>query len=457
MLYGCSDDDDSMRGMQTIEMPVSITIPAEGFVNPNDIATGDDTATGGDDKTRAAGSMTRAMGDPGTAETFSLPRFLYIYIVSEDNDGETRILYQQITVNADEWKLSTSIDNGIGNDHFSAKDGLYVYQGHITVALPIKRKEGRVYAVASNVDMTESKINLVTSHTWTSEEAFVNAITFTNDGSARNNLQNIYSSPYNKTKDCKYYGEIKDYTSNVPHIDMVLYHVATKVDLTWTIDEEYQGTAQWPQVPTDKNTSSHTMRSTTDSSSDNYNRIFFSYIEARKLPKNNIKVFAPMGMDGNNYSGSTFDLAFHGTEMKTGNMQSYTSGGTTKQRDEYYQVMPDGDKAAMYYGRKVIYAVPLRYANSGDYFITLRVLVNNYTTSKYTDGTYTSLLTTEDHATAGYHTYIRIKDEDMAVSDKDSDGNPIYTPWIRATLHVKSTTDVGNIVKFNDPKDYTTL
>lgn len=450
VLSGCSSDEsDAERGREMIEMPVTIAIPAEGFANPNDVATGEGTA-----------SQTRGVGDPGTAETFSLPQYLYIYIVSKDNESNTQVIYTKQTVNQSEWILSTSDDNHMDAAHFSAKDGVYVYQGHISVSLPMKRTEGRVYVIASNVELDDSKgdnkISLVTSATWTSESKFVNAITFNNDGQVRSNLQNIYSSPYNKTVDGKYYGIIQDYTSNAPHIDMVLYHVATKIDLMWTIDEPYQGTAQWPQPATPRKKHSSTdddMRSTTDTGNENYNKIFFSYIEARKLPKKGLKPFDPMGMSGNTYSESTFDLAFHGKEVDTGKESAPT--GTI-----YYQVMPESDKASMYYGRKVIYAMPLRYDRSGDYFITLRILVNNYTTSSMAEDaegnkTYTSLLTGQNHATTGYHTYIRISDDDM--KDKDTNGKPIYTPWIRATLHVKSATDVGNIVKFNDPTDYKSL
>ena len=104
----------------------------------------------------------------------------------------------------------------------------------------------------------------------------------------------------------------------------------------------------------------------------------------------------------------------------------------------------------MYYGRKVIYVMPK--LSSGDYYdITLKILVNNYTTSKYEDGTYTSLLTKEDHATTGHHAQIKIKKSDLNDASKSIDGYPIFTPWIRATIHVNSETDVENIVKFTDP------
>ena len=452
VVSSCSDDDSlASRGLETVEMPISISIPAEGFVNPTDVGIGEEGAT-------PALADTRALGDPGTYEKFALPRYLYIYLVSTTTTNTTQVIFKKEEVKPEDWKLSTLGDNT--NNHFSSKDGLYVYQGHLSINLPLNRKEGRVYVAASNIDLddssTNNKIKLVTSAEWTDEETFLNAITFSNDGELRknDNMKNLYSSPYNLTKKVNskdvYYGTIEDYASNVPHIDMVLYHVATKVDLQWTIDEPFQGTKEWVPVTKDKNGSSDTMRSTTDTSSDDYNKVFFSYIEARLLPKEKLPIFKPMGLTESESSGS-YDLAFLGKEVETGNTDS-------QQRKEYYQVLPDAEKSGIYYGRKVIYVIPQRYS-SGDYYINLKMLVNNYTTSSMSVDasgkvTYSSLLTAEAHATTGHHAYIKIASSDIDASNKDSSGNPIFTPWIRASLHVKSVKDVEYLVKFNEPTTY---
>lgn len=448
----CSDDDSlASRGLETVEMPISISIPAEGFVNPTDVGIGEEAAT-------PALADTRAPGDPGKAETFALPQYLYIYLVSTSNTGTTQVIFKKEEVKHEDWKLSKSDDNN--NNHFSSKDGLYVYQGHLSINLPLNRQEGRVYVAASNIDLddsqTNNKIKLVTSAEWTDEETFLDAITFTNDGELRknDNMKNLYSSPYNLTKKVNskdvYYGTIEDYASNVPHIDMVLYHVATKVDLQWTIDEQYQGSKAWLQEKKNKNGSSDTMRSTTDTSSDDYNKVFFSYIEARLLPKEKLPIFKPMGLTGSESSRS-YDLAFLGKEVETGKRD-------LQERKEYYQVLPDAEKSGIYYGRKVIYVIPQRYPK-GDYYITLKIMVNNYTTSSMSVDasgkvTYNSLLTEQDHATTGHHAYIKITSSAIAASNKDNRGNPIFTPWIRASLHVKSVKDVENLVKFNEPTTY---
>lgn len=451
VVTSCSDDDSlASRGLETVEMPISISIPAEGFVNPTDVGIGNE-------ETASALAVTRALGDPGEAETFALPKFLYIYLVSTSSSNSTQVIFKKQKVESEDWKLSTS--EGNTNEHFSAKDGLYVYQGHLSINLPLNRKEGRVYVVASNLDLDDSgtsspNYKLVTDvSSWKSYTDVENGVTFTNQSSLRSNMQNLYSSPYNlKNKDDKYYGTIKDYASNVPHIDMVLYHVATKVDLQWTIDEQFQGTKAWAQVEKKKNGSDDTMRSTAVNASEDYNKVFFSYIEARLLPKEKLPIFKPMNVTS---SSGTFDAAFLGEEKDTKNLQKYKDEkGNEKTRKEYYQVLPEAEKSGMYYGRKVIYVMPkLVTLSSGDYYydITLKILVNNYTTSKYEDGSYSSLLTEEDHATTGHHAQIRIKKSDLNGAPKGSDGYPIFTPWIRATIHVNTVKDVENIVKFTKP------
>ena len=446
----CSDDDSlASRGLETVEMPISISIPAEGFVNPTDVGIGNDEPA-------STLAVTRALGDPGEAETFALPKFLYIYLVSTSSSNSTQVIFKKQEVKPEDWKLSTSGDNT--NNHFSDKDGLYVYQGHLSINLPLNRKEGRVYVVASNLDLddstTDKNYNLVTDvSSWNSHTDVEDRVTFTNQSDLRSNMQNLYSSPYNLKNEGNYYGTIKDYASNVPHIDMVLYHVATKIDLQWTIDEQFQGTKAWEQVKKESNGSSDTMRSTTDNTSKDYNKVFFSFIEARLLPKEKLPIFKPMNVTS---SSGTFDAAFLGEEKDTGNSQSYTdANGNTKTRKEYYQVLPETEKSGMYYGRKVIYVMPkLVTLSSGDYYydITLKILVNNYTTSeKKEDGSYSSLLTEEDHATTGHHAQIKIKKSYLNDAPKDIEGYPIFTPWIRAMLHVKNETDVGNIVKFTSP------
>ena len=469
LVSSCSDDDSlASRGLETVEMPISISIPAEGFVNPTDVGIGEEGAT-------PALVATRALGDPGTYEKFALPKYLYIYLVSTTTTNTTQVIFKKEVVKPEDWKLSTLGDNT--NDHFSSKDGLYVYQGHLSINLPLNRKEGRVYVAASNIDLddssTNNKIKLVTSAEWTDEETFLNAITFSNDGELRknDNMKNLYSSPYNLTKEVNskdvYYGTIEDYASNVPHIDMVLYHVATKVDLQWTIDDDVQGTSEWTfpasltQTSVDLNNDGTNDK--TWSNDENMNnaandgKAFFSLIQLRVLPRDKIRLFKPMG----NYDrNSNYYLQFMGLRKDMGFK-------INSKNAEYYN-FNEGDESVnpgtKWIGRSVLYVVPQLYSssyydnsggdkwsetskstyNQGDdnYYLHLMILTNNYTTCSKDGNTYS----TEDHATHGHNTYIKIDSKKLQLG---SDNKPVFAPWIRVSLHV-TRDNVSKVLELNN-------
>ena len=92
----CSDDDSlASRGLETVEMPISISIPAEGFVNPTDVGIGNEEPA-------STLAVTRALGDPGEAETFALPKFLYIYLVSTSSSNSTQVIFKKQEVNPED-------------------------------------------------------------------------------------------------------------------------------------------------------------------------------------------------------------------------------------------------------------------------------------------------------------------------------------------------------------------
>lgn len=461
VVSSCSDDDSlASRGLETVEMPISISIPAEGFVNPTDVGIGEEGAT-------PALVATRALGDPGTTEKFALPKYLYIYLVSTTTNT-TQVIFKKEVVKPEDWKLSTSGDNT--NDHFSvsAKDGLYVYQGHLSINLPLNRKEGRVYVAASPVEIND----IVTEvSSWASTTDVEDKVTFSSQSDTRSNLQNIYSSPYNLAKKVNgtdvYYGTIEDYASNVPHIDMVLYHVATKVDLQWTIDDDVQGTSEWTfpasltQTSDDLNTDGTTDKTWSNdknmNNAANDGKAFFSLIQLRVLPKDKIRLFKPMG----NYDrNSNYYLQFMGIRE---DLKFQING-----KNAYYYNFNDGDESVnpgtKWIGRSVLYIVPQLYSssyyynscgdkwsetsksdyNQGDdnYYLHLMILTNNYTTCSKDGNTYS----TEDHATHGHNTYIKIDNSQL---QKGSDNKPVFAPWIRVTLHVTKD-NVSKVLELNN-------
>ena len=512
----CSDEDSlASRGLETVEMPVSISIPAEGFVNPTDVGIGNEEPA-------STLAVTRALGDPGTYEQFHLPQYIYLFLCNESTNGTKSVIYQKIEIPDNE--LTSSWEKTV-----SGTDSIYTYKGNVSINLPINRIKGKIYAAASYIPLhtnnasssmaEDTKSNHLsfncerpskfgdsnpreyinesktyTDATYGTEDAVKNII-FSNI-TLRNNMQDVYSTPYNK-KDTNgdYYGTITDYASNVPNINIVLYHVATKVDVQWSIDEDYQGTADWP-VPTvraEKGYEGDDLLSHAASTADNgtylpahtywtkyecetmvnskkeTNKLFFSLVELRDLPKYGCFLFRPLetGYDSSNkvhtYLG-TYKLRLSGSEItpkynvtdENGNVykvsvpehdksdhptgEYVTSGGYKT----YYYHLDESDYGKKYYGREVRYVIPKVYtltsnavAMSNNH-IKMRLLCNNYTTST-SDG---SSIYNEDHATKGYNTYVKIT--------KPTTGDKIFTPWIRVFIHVDTPQKAQNVMKITD-------
>lgn len=505
----CSDDDSlASRGLETVEMPISISIPAEGFVNPTDVGIGNDEPA-------STLAVTRALGDPGTYEQFHLPQYIYLFLCNVSTDNKESVIYQKIEIPDNE--LTSSWEKTV-----SGTDSIYTYKGTVSINLPLNRSKGKIYAAASyiplhttNASSLENSNHLsfncakpskfdnsnpreyinesktYTDGTYGTEDAVKNII-FSNI-TLRNNMQDVYSTPYNKTDNKgDYYGTITDYASNVPNINIVLYHVATKVDVQWSIDEHYQGTADWA-VPTVK--SKHNAGDPLDShlastsgstylpahsywtkyecetmvnSKNEKDKLFFSLVELRDLPKYGCFLFRPLetGYNSSNkehdYLG-TYKLRLSGSEItpkynvtdENGNVYkgsvpehdksdpptgAYVASGGYK---TYYYHLDESDYGKKYYGREVRYVIPKVYTLTSDdvamsnNHIKMRLLCNNYTTSTI-DG---SSIYNEDHATKGYNTYIRIA---------KPTGDKIYTPWIRVFINVDTSQKAQNVMKITD-------
>ena len=501
----CSDDDSlASRGLETVEMPISISIPAEGFVNPTDVGIGDEAVT-------PALAVTRALGDPGTYEQFHLPQYIYLFLCNESTNGTKSVIYQKIEIPDNE--LTSSWEKTV-----SGTDSIYTYKGNVSINLPLNRRNGKIYAAASykplhttNASSLENSNHLsfncerpsefgdsnpreyinesktYTDDTYGTEDAVKNII-FSNI-TLRNNMQDVYSTPYNKTDDKGvYYGTITDYASNVPNINIVLYHVATKVDVQWSIDEHYQGTADWA-VPTVKSNSNPpapldsfpaSISGSTYLPAHKYwtkyecdkmvnskgeeDKLFFSLVELRDLPKYGCFLFRPLETGYSKYL-SSYKIRLLGSEtipqytlkdengnVKSGSVPAHdntpssptgayvASGGY----NTYYYHLDEKDYGMKYHGRVVAYVTPKvynittgnePYANN---FIKMRILCNNYTTST-PDG---SSIYNEDHATKGYNTYVKIS--------KPTTGDKIFTPWIRVFINVDTSQKAQNVMKITE-------
>ena len=290
----CGDEEEQVRRGQEIPF----TLPIELFLQPDvDVAT------------------TRAPGDPGTYEKFRFPRYVYIYLVAfgdtftggkvceldtdEDGTGDGNLWPEVLTTG---WSKATNSDNVPQ----TLGDSIYRHtslQAHFM--LPSGTTSARVY-IAASYEPLQKNGAAIPKLTEANTEADVLAITFDADDAAfKDNLQNLYSTPYNYRPAAapyngNYYGTVNLKTRVVR---MMLYHVAAKVDVKWNIAEDKQ---------------------------DDY---YISYIQARQLKQKNCLLFKPTentwtsADDAANYSHDLHDLV-------------------------------DGDIGQQWLGRQYFYAIP---------------------------------------------------------------------------------------------------
>lgn len=213
-IAACSDSNHSEPQMEYVEMPVRLSIPASGMSDP-----------------------TRAPGDPGTYERFEIPTVAYMYFCTTYGGVET-VTSLATTLSADRW-IKTTIAPGNPES-----DSIYTYTGSIQARLPKSRSEGRVYVALCNVPVFSGTKPFPTMPA--GEEAVKNTRIEINTKDLRANLHNLYSSPYNLMVNKadgsgrEYYGTIQEINTQQPHVDMILYHVAAKIDLTWNVAPNIQ-------------------------------------------------------------------------------------------------------------------------------------------------------------------------------------------------------------------------
>lgn len=201
---GCNTDEPA----QKIKLPVSICIPANE-IHPN-----------------AAPAHRRAMGDPGTKEEFLFPNHLYFIVVKQNND-ETWSVWemQKQTLQNEDWIL-TRYNSFLP----TYQDSIYRFDKEIDLLLSAGDKfDGRVYAIASAVELTFNR-TFDKSNITNLEQTLT--LTF-NTASIQDNLQNIYTTPEALLYNGEYYGSFSSKFQRVPVVNLLLYHIAAKVDITW--------------------------------------------------------------------------------------------------------------------------------------------------------------------------------------------------------------------------------
>lgn len=235
-------------------MPVSVCLSADDVMSA-----------------RHAAPIRRAIGDPGTTERFLFPHYLYVIVMRQKPD-ESWELWQAIerTLTDEDWtpgrydgRLST------------AGDSIYRYDDQINLLLtngsPLGGRQkfvGRVYAIASAEALTFDK-TLNASGIQNLEDAL--NLKFSASDAMQGYLQHIYSTPYNYEVEGKYYGEFSSVSERVPQLNLLLYHVAAKVDIKWSVAESLRINKDHPE-----------------------NAVRLTYMQARNLFNGNAYCFKPM-------------------------------------------------------------------------------------------------------------------------------------------------------------------
>ncbi len=175
----------------------------------------------------------RRPGDPGAPVTLKLPSYIYIFVF-------------QYNTGTSQWTLSNVLEETIADKDWqklryagnlrTEGDSIYRYRRNLHVLLPQKGVTGRVYAIASATPLTFSKA----LNTITSLEDLLNLKINISSSTMQDNLQNIYTTPYNYMHPThgEYYGTFDNENTNVAPLDIILYHIAAKVDIKWSVDEE---------------------------------------------------------------------------------------------------------------------------------------------------------------------------------------------------------------------------
>ena len=174
----------------------------------------------------------RRPGDPGTSVALELPSYIYIFVF-------------QYNTSTSQWTLSNVLEETIADEDWqklryagnlrTEGDSIYRYRRNLHILLPQKGVTGRVYAIASATPLTFSKeLNTITSL-----EELLNLKINISSSTMQDNLQNIYTTPYNYMHPThgEYYGTFNNENTNVAPLDIILYHIAAKVDIKWSVEE----------------------------------------------------------------------------------------------------------------------------------------------------------------------------------------------------------------------------
>ncbi len=248
------------------------------------------------------------VGDPGTTEQFLFPNYIYAIILKQVGNAWTRWSTIERVLTDDDWILTHS------NGSLQPADSIYQYVGTLDMLLSDNTLNGRVYIIASAIPLTFNK-------TISTVSGLEEVLSLTFDASSEDvqrNLQHIYSTPYNQLIGGKYYGAFDCVPHRSTRLSLMLYHVAAKVDLQWSVVDSMR------------------IRSNPSEA------VRLTYMEARRLYNGNAYCFMPLR-----------------NTMPT----LPTSGGY-----DIPNIVTPADEGLWWEGRTYFYTIPYTVEGAKDYF-----------------------------------------------------------------------------------------
>lgn len=229
LLAACAHEDDLAEG---IRVPIKLSV-----------------MTGNSQNSRTT------PGDPGEPETFDLPQYAYIYILAYSQTAEQGdpILISPGSLspaNKGQYHLEPSKWK---QDAYTPE--IYHYENDISIMMPQTMQSGRVYAAVSSKPLELGELPDTPDNTHMSQLTYSVPAGTTEEQNAY--MKNLYSTPYNlvyaydaglgkltgsplppeeeNKTDKLYYGTILDAAEKVSHLDIILYHVAARLDVKWEV------------------------------------------------------------------------------------------------------------------------------------------------------------------------------------------------------------------------------
>ena len=208
-----SSCEEPVRQTEYIELPILFAIPV------------------GENYNSRLSAPARVPGDPGTFENFDRPTHAYVFVAFHRNISGSK-----------DTLVSCIVDTAILESDWVDRDTIYYYNKTFTLEILDKAhvEDAHVYLAVSDTSLTlkygDDEVEKLDDTNWPDTELEIQNLTFNVDNKMQAKLPHIYSSPYNYKPDGEhYYGRVPNIKSKVPYIHMMLYHVASKVDLMWNV------------------------------------------------------------------------------------------------------------------------------------------------------------------------------------------------------------------------------